>query len=253
MASKTFVHDNPYLTPYFRIYLGGKPLSDYEHMLVDEVIYEDTSTGSDMVSITIHDPDYLIIGDKRIVKSTECKVEGGWTTKYRTWINGYISAVDVDFPSEGFPTITLHVMDKTYLMNKLERKKVYTNMTYKDIVSQVAKRYGLKVSCDSTELSNEKHESVSQSYETDIQFISKLAEEIGFLVFYNSDDSTLYFKEKDKYFNVKPKATLWYRRYPFDILSFRPRIIQADQLDEIEEEDIDDKDKKTTKATSSKG
>lgn len=249
MASKQYTHDNPYITPYFRIYLGGKPLSDFEHNLVEEVTYEDTSTGSDLVSITIHDPDYVIIGDKRIVKSTKCKVEGGWTNQYSTWIDGYVSAVDVDFPEEGYPTIVIHVTDKSYIMNKLERKKVYKNMTYKAIAGQVAKRYGLKLVADSGK-GDEKQESVTQSYETDIQFLSGIASEIGYLVYVKGNE--LHFKNKDNFIKQKPKFTLWYRRFPFDILSFRPRIIQADQLDELEEEDIDDKDKKKTKATSKK-
>lgn len=250
MADK---HDYPYLTPIFKIFLDGKPLTDFEHSLVEEVTYEDTSTGSDLASITIHDPDYVIIGDKRIIKNSRCKVQGGWTTKFRTWIDGYVSAVDVDFPEEGYPTITLHVMDKTYIMNKVEKKKVFKNMSYKDIVAKVASQYGLKVSTDSTELSTKKHETVTQSFETDIQFLSGLAEEIGFLLFYKSDDNSLNFKDKEGYFKKGPNATLWYRRYPFDILSFRPRIIQADQLDEMEDDDIDDKEKKKTNASSKKG
>lgn len=250
MASNQYKHDNPYLTPYFRIYLGGQPLSDFEHSLVEEIVYEDTSTGSDLVSITIHDPDYVIIGDKRIVKSTACKVEGGWTNKYKTWVDGYVSAVDVDFPEEGYPTITIHVMDKSYLMNKLERKKVYKNMSYCAIAGQIAKQYGLKLVADNNGKGGETHESVTQSYETDIQFLIGLAGEIGYLVFVKG--SELHFRNKDNFFNSKPKVTLWYRRFPFDILSFRPRIVQADQLDELEETDIDDKDKKTTKAQTKK-
>lgn len=241
-------HPYPYLAPYFKIYLGGKPLSDFEHSLVEEVIYEDSSTGSDMVSFTIHDPDYLIIGDKRIVKSTSCKVEGGWTNKYRTWIDGYVSAVDVDFPEEGFPAITVHVMDKTYLMNRLERKRVFKNVTYKDIASQIAKTYGFAFEGDTSGQGAKKHESVSQSFQTDIQFLIGLAEEIGYLVHYDTVKNKLYFKDKEKYTSKAPAFTFWYRRYPFDILSFRPRIVQADQVDEIEESDIDDKDKKPTKA-----
>ena len=247
--SNAYVHNNPYITPYFKIYLEGQPLTDFENSLVEEVVYEDTSTGSDMVSITIHDPDYTIIGDKRIVKSTPCKVEGGWTNKYRTWIEGYVSAVDIDFPEEGVPTITLHIMDKTYVMNRLERKKTYKNMSYKEIVGKIASQYGMVVNADAAEVSTKKHESVTQSFETDIQFLSGLAQEIGFLLFYRSSDNSLNFKNKDSYFAQSPVATLWYRRFPFDILSFRPRIVQADQLDEIEESDIDDKDKKVTTAT----
>jgi uncharacterized protein len=252
MAIKTRSHTSEsYLAPYFKIFLGGVPLSDIEHALVDEIIYEDTSTGSDLVSITINDPDYLIIGNRKIVKSTPCKVVGGYTNKYRTWIDGYVSMVDVNFPEEGFPSITIHVMDKSYIMNKVERKKVYKNMSYRDIASQIAKRYGLAFDGDSSGEGKKKHESVTQSYETDIQFLIGLASEIGYLVFVSG--SKLYFKDKETFIKNASQGTLWYRRHPFDILDFRPRIIQADQLDEIEESDIDDKDKKKTSAKTSKG
>lgn len=251
MANSAYTHPHPHLTPFFRISLAGRPLSDFEHTLVEEINYEDTSTGSDLVSITIHDPDYILIGDKRLMKSTPCKVEGGWTNKYRTWVDGFLSAVDVDFPETGLPTVTLHVMDKSYLMNKVERRKVYKNVTYRDIAAQTAKRYGMAFEGDTSgTLGKKKHESVSQSFETDIQFLIGRAEEIGYLVFVKGNK--LYWKDKDRYEKVSAAVTLWYRRYPYDVLSFRPRIIQADQPDELEEENIDNMNKKTTGSKSTK-
>lgn len=232
---------------YFKIYLAGKELAAHENTLVEEIVYEDTSTGSDLCSITIHDPDYLIIGDKRIVKSTACKVIGGYKRDYKTWIDGFISAVDVDFPAEGYPTITLHIMDRTYLMNKLERKKGYKNMTYTAIAQAVAKMYGLSFDGDSSGGGGKKQESITQSYETDIQFLQGIANEIGYLVWVDSNRK-LHWKDKESFMKSNASTTLWYKKAPFDIISFRPRIIQADQMDEVEESDIDSKDKKPTTA-----
>lgn len=236
---------------YYKVYLGGKQLTAFENNLIEEIVYEDTSTGSDLCSITIHDPDYHIIGDKRIVKSTTCKVIAGYKNSYWTWVDGYVSAVDVDFPEEGYPMITIHVMDRSYLMNKLERKRVYKNMSYYAIAKSVAKVYGLSFDGDSSGDGGKKQESVSQSYETDIQFLQGIADEIGYMVWVDSSKK-LHFKDREKYLSHKPYATLWYKKPPFDIINFRPRIIEADQPDEIASSDIDNKDKKKTTAKTKK-
>lgn len=209
------------------------------------MVWEDSSTGSDIVSITIQDPDYVFLGDARLLESTPCKVQAGYTTDFYDWVDGYVSAVDVDFPEEGFPSLTLHIMDKSYVMNKLERKKVYKNLSRNAIAGQIAKRYGLKFSGDSSGDGGKKVESITQSYETDIQFLISQADEIGFLVYVYGD--TLFFKNRETFIKKPSVGTLWYRKEPFDIINFQPRIIQADQMDELEEEDIDDKKKEKTK------
>jgi uncharacterized protein involved in type VI secretion and phage assembly len=254
MANRQYKNDS-YKSIYYKIWIDNIALSPFEHSLVEEVVFEDTSTGSDMVSITVIDPDRTLIDNPKIMKSTPCRVDGGYITDYRTWINGYISAVDVDFPEEGSPVMTIHIMDRSYIMNRVERKKVYKNMTYGAIAKKIATSYGLSYSGDTSGDGNKKHESVTQSYETDIQFLIGLASEIGYLVYVDSANNRLYFKDKSKFSDKNASNTLWYKHHPFDIISFRPRVIQADQLDEVEQSDIDNKTKSQTgsKATSKNG
>jgi phage protein D len=232
---------------FFKITLDGKPMSAFETTLIEEIVFEDTSTGSDLVSVTFHDPDYTVIANPKIVRSTPCKIEAGYMTKYRTWVDGYISAVDVEFPQEGNPVVTVHVMDKSYIMNRVERKRVFKNLTYAGIAQKIAKEYGFSFEGDTSGGGSKKEESVTQSYETDIQFLIGLASEIGYLVYVR--ESKLYFKDKEKFVKNNSWDTVWYRKPPFDIISFRPRVIQADQLDEVEESDIDSKSKKTSTAS----
>lgn len=252
MANRKY-KDDSYKSIYYKIWIDNIALSPFENSLVEEVVYEDTSTGSDMVSITIVDPDYTIIGNPKIMRSTPCRVDGGYTSNYRTWINGYISAVDVDFPETGSPTMVIHVMDKSYIMNRVEKKRVFKNMHYGAIAKRIAQSYGMSYSGDTSGQGSKKHESVTQSYETDIQFLIGLASEIGYLVYVDSANNRLYFKDKEKFVDKEATETVWYKKPPFDIISFRPRIIQADQLDELEESDVDNKTKKVTssKATTS--
>lgn len=241
-----------YRAVYYKIWLDNKELSPFEHSLVEEIKFEDTSTGSDMVSIVIKDPDYTFISNLKLTKSTPVKVVGGYKDQYRTWINGYISMVDVDFPEEGTPEVVIHVMDKTYIMNRIVRKRTFKNMTYTQVAKKIAQAYGLSFSGDTSGKGKEKHETITQSYETDIQFLVGLADEIGYLVYMSADGTKLYFKDKESFEKKAPSYTLWYKRPPFDIISFRPRIIQADQFDEIMESDIDNKTKKETGSKSVK-
>lgn len=246
MAKNEFLRRS-YQGIYFKIWLDGQPLSPFEHTLVEEIRYENTSTGSDMVTISIVDPDLTIISNPKIVRSTPVKVEAGYWNNYRTWIDGYISALDPQFPETGSPTLDIHVMDKGYRMNRLLRRKTYKNMSYAQIAKSIAKMYGMSCDADTSGDGGKIHESVTQSYETDIAFLNKLANEIGYLVYISADGKKLYFKDREKFMKQSPVTKLWYKRPPFDIIQFMPRIVNADIPEEIEEVDIDNKTKTQTK------
>ena len=67
-------------------------------------------------------------------------------------------------------------------------------------------------------------ETITQSNESDIAFLTKLAEEEDYLVYV--EDNTGYFVKKPT--NPTSQATLVYKESPYDIISFSPRITKGE-------------------------
>lgn len=226
------------LAPYYEVWLGGQQLEGLEHMLIQEVSFEDESTGSDILTITFSDPDFIILDSAMITTATPVKFVGGWVFDNKVLFDGYIAMADASFPSDGVPSITLTCMDKSFMMDRIDRKESYTKVRYDQVATTIAQRNGLAIK---TKNSGKVHEKISQSGKSDIQFLSDLADELEWLVWVKG--STLYFLPVD--YNQSPVKTYWWRRPPFNLMSFSPRLIQADSKDGIDEHDIDEKTGKT--------
>jgi hypothetical protein len=220
------------LAPYYEVWLGDQPLEGLEHSLIQEVVFEDTSSGSDLLTITFQDPDFILIDSPMIVKATPVKFVGGWLFDNKDLFSGYISAADVSYPANGVPTLTITCMDKSFMMDRIDRKEKYKDMRYDQIATQVAQRNGLAIV---TQNSGKVEETTTQSDKSDIQFLTDLAEELEWLVWVK--DSTLYFLPPD--FGSSPTKTYWWRRPPFNLIEFSPRVIQADTKDGIDDHDLD--------------
>lgn len=223
--------------PMFEVWIGGKKLSEARHRLIEEVRYEDHATGSDIVTITIVDPLYELIGDPMIVRKTAVKVVGGYRLDNRVMLEGYISMVDFNFPDDGTPTVVITAMDSSQKMDRKLVKRTFKKTTRKAIIGQIAAENGLGFSSKG---GNDKltkvEDSLSQSNESDIQYVTQLANECDMIVYVEGE--TLYLEERA--YTEAPQGTLAYRKAPFNIISFTPRYVQKDIPDEEEESDIDD-------------
>ena len=58
--------------------------------------------------------------------------------------SGYISAIDLDFPSDGYPTMSIYCLDCSHVMNRKKKKRSWENTTNAEVVKAIAKEYGFK-------------------------------------------------------------------------------------------------------------
>lgn len=230
--------DSRVLVPYYELWIGGNKLSNYETKLIQSVVFSDTDSGSNLLTVNFEDPDFILIDDPRITKATPVQFIGGFYFNSRKMFEGYISMVDFTFPENGVPTLTITCMDKSFIMDRVERRETYKNMRYDQIATKIAQRNGFSIVTKNT---GKIHEQVTQSDKTDIQFLVDLGNEIDYFV--NVEGSTLYFLPRD--YQSTPQKTYWYRRPPFNLISFTPRLVQADVKVGIDEHDIDEKTGKT--------
>lgn len=231
--------------PYFEIWIDGKPLDPEINELVEEVIYEDHATGSDICSVTINDPEMKLISDPLFASETPFKLIGGYRLLRRVMLEGFISAVDYEFTEDGIPRLTIHAMDKSHIMDRVLRSRTFKKMSRYSVVQAIAKEYKFKFSGNPNKKALEVEESIAQSNETDIQFLMNIANECDMIVYIKGD--TLYFHERN--FTTTPQATLTYRNYPFNLISFTPRLVQKEIPIVEQKQDVEKKTGKVTKST----
>ena len=230
------------LMPKYQIFIGGAELDEFRYSMIQEVTFEDNATGSDLLSISILDPDFIFIDDNIFLEDKTVKFIGGYENNMRVMFEGYISIIDMDFPETGSPSLVIHCMDNTHVMNRVKKKRTWNNTTRARVVSEIFKEYGFKVVIED---SGKVEESINQSNETDVQFITKLAgEEIEPYLVYVEGTTGYYVKKK---ILDKQQDTLDYRDGNLAIISFTPRINKETKQIEVRTSDVNLKDKEVDK------
>ena len=232
---------------FWELQINNSPISDDRRNCVESISIEENDAGSDTMTIDIEDPEFLFIEDDIFVPDAPISASIGWyDDTYRVTFDGYISAIDINFPESGYPKMTINCIDKTHLMNRKKKKRSWDNVTRADVVQKIAQEYGFKCVI-SPDYKGEKEETISQSDETDIAFCESLAgEEKGGIYKCKLKGNTLYYVEKGVLEN--PVADLAYKEYPYDIISFNPQINRETKEEEVEEADINTNNKKTDSA-----
>lgn len=230
------------LMPKYQLFVGGKELDEFRYSMIQEIVYEDNATGSDLLSISIEDPEFIFINDDIFVEEKQVKFIGGYENNTRVMFEGYISIIDMDFPETGSPSLVINCMDNTHLMNRVKKKKTWNNTTRAKVAKQIFQEYGLKAVIED---SGAVQETISQSNQTDIQFLSQLAsDEIDPYLIYVECGTGYYVKKK---ILETQQATLDYRDGQMNIISFTPRINKETKQVEVRYSDVNLKDKQVDK------
>lgn len=231
------------LMPKYRLYIGGKEIDGDKYAMIQSITYEDNASGSDLLTINIEDPDFLYINDNIFIEENKVKFIGGYDTDNRVMFEGYISLIDMDFPDNGSPSLVIHCMDYTHLMNRVKKKRTWNNTTRGAVAKKIFKEYGLSYTVHD---SGKVEETISQSNETDINFLIKLAdEEIDPYLIYVEGKKGFYVK---KQILAKEQAVLDYREGKQNLLSFSPTINKETKQVEVRSSNVNLKSGKVDKA-----
>lgn len=244
-------HDGKLLTMTYDISISGKKLPFEKKQCITSISIVETVEGSDSATIKISDPDFVFVDDNIFIEDNTVDIKLGWVgSTYRVHFSGYISTIDITFEQTGIPSLTITCMDKTYKMNRKKRSKTYKNTTSASVVKQLVKKYGFKCVVDSS-YKFTKQESISQSNQTDIDFITKLASDEVHPFTARLVGNTFYFVKMGKL--TTPSLELTYRKYPHDIISFSPKINKESKQKQTSKSTVSSKKKKTSTTTSTKG
>ena len=241
--------DSDVLFLRYNIWVSGTMLGIEKKQCIRSCDIKETVDGADSATFVIADPDFLFIEDNIFVEDNKIRIMMGWdVSEYRVDFNGYISAIDINFGSDGVPVLTILCMDNTHLMNRKKKDETFTNCTSADVVKRKCAEYGFKCVTD-PDYTFAMQETITQSKQTDIEFITRLAGDEVYPFTARLVGDTFYYVKMGKL--ETPKLTLKYRKYPHTIISFQPKINKEIKQVEISNSNLDTSSKgiSTTSAT----
>lgn len=249
--SSNYKKDKNLLASTYDIWVNGTKLGINKKQCIQSIDIKDTVDGSDVATIDIVDPEFLFIEDNIFLEESKVTIKLGWVGyTYRVKFTGYISAIDIDFDSTGIPKMTLTCMDNTHRMNRQKKNKTFKKCTNADVVKSIVKSYGYSCVVEKG-YKFKKHDSITQSNQTDIEFITKLASDEVHPFTARLIGNTFYYVKMGKL--GTPKQTLHYKDYPHEIISFSPKINTETKQKSISSSSVSTKDKSVSKSTGTVG
>ena len=247
--SKFTLEYNEVYSIVYDVWISGTKLGIEKKQCINSIEIKETVEGSDSAVIQITDPEFLYIEDDIFIEDNTIKIQLGWDdTTYRVTFEGYISAIDIDFDSTGCPKLTVTCMDNTHIMNRKKNSNTFKDTTSAEVVKKIVQSYGYTCVVDSS-YSFTKQETITQSDQTDIEFITKLAGDEVYPFTARLVGNTFYYVKMGKL--ETPKMALTYKKYPHEIVSFKPQINKELKQVEVNSSKIDTSSKSvsTSKGT----
>lgn len=231
----------------YDVWISGTKLGMNKKACINSISIKETVEGSDSATIQISDPEFLYIEDNIFIEDNSIKIKLGWSnTTYRVIFNGYISAIDINFDSDGIPKLTITCMDNTHVMNRKKKNETYKNCTSAEVVKKIVQGYGYSCVVDSS-YSFKRQETITQSNQTDIDFITKLAGDEVYPFTARLVGNTFYYVKMGKL--ETPKMSLTYKKYPHEVISFTPKINKESKQVEISGASVDTSSKSVSSST----
>ena len=232
----------------FDLWISDTKIEGDKKNCINSLDIKETVEGADTLTIKVSDPNFEFLNDNIFVKENTVKAQIGWSnTTYRVEFSGYISAVDVEFPSDGVPTLNITCMDNTHVMNRTKKDNTFSNTTSASVVKSIVESYGYKCVVESG-YNFQKQETITQSKQTDIDFIQKLAKDEVYPFTARLVGDTFYYVKKGHL--TTPKMELTYYKYPFDIISFSPKLNKESRKESINSAKVDTSTKQVSESTS---
>lgn len=220
-----------FYAPAFQIKVDDKDLLSKFFLEIVSVQVDNTLKGADRFSFIVngafdfqtrefaHLSDLFAFGN-----SVEISLGYRDTRSLPLMHRGIITAVQTSFPASGLPQITVSGYDLSYCMTKGKRSRSWEKKKDSDVVSQVAREYGLNPVTKDTQV---EHPKIEQSQESDFQFLEKLAERNGY---------ELYVFDRDLFFRPpsNDEAAVVTLEWGKGLVSFSPEINISEQVSKVE-------------------
>lgn len=170
----------------------------------------------DALTVTWSDSDRLAIG-------TTVRITMGYLDEALPVMVGDVTGWEPTFAADRPPTLTVRGYDHGHLLTRGRRTRAFTGKTDSAIASEVARDAGLDAAVEDTGVPLDY---VVQTNQTDLEFLRRRADLIGYEVFVR--DEVLHFRRPQ--FRADPVATL---HVGADLVEFTPRLGSLTQVGEL--------------------
>lgn len=162
----------------FEVSVNGSPLPQESAVVVIAVTVDNSLNLPDLAVVELSDPGGMLMGASglRIGAELEVKVRDGSGPALAIF-KGEVTALEVDFDG-GVNRTVVRAYDKSHRLLRGRRTKAWVNVTYTDIVRQLAQDANVPLGqIDSTATV---HSQVTQAAVEDWHFMRRLADEVGY-------------------------------------------------------------------------
>ncbi|WNR44086.1 phage late control D family protein [Paenibacillus roseipurpureus] len=186
LETSTFTYDDlaekykDFYAPMYLIKVDGSKIDDT--ITIDMMRVESSIDGTadsfafrvaDAYDITKNDFKYLTT----FTLGTTIDIGLGYVDKFTDVFSGQITSIEVEFPENGAPGLVIRGMDHSYLMMKGMKSRSWNKVKYSDVVTKIAKEYGLTTHVDAT---TTELPVLAQSQCNDYHFIQNLANLVNY-------------------------------------------------------------------------
>jgi uncharacterized protein len=211
---------NPRYVPEFKVRIDDEDIPAAMRASVTGVSYTDGSEGADQVEITLANPDLRWLDHALLKLNNKLSLSLGYAPgPLEEMFVGEITTRQASFPSGGVPTLSVRALDLTHRLQRGTKERGFGPLPDPLIVSLIAVENGLKPSVDAgaallAVLSVLFSRPRFQANQTDFEFLTKIASDVGVKMFVEGD--TLSFR---LFQELTPRLTLEWGR---SLLDFSP-------------------------------
>lgn len=211
-----------------RVKVNGTALTEERIANLYEIFVESSLYVPNMFEMIFHDDHLELIDGSTFNLGSEVEIafdDGNpRTPQMVVVIKGEITGLEPEFVVGGSHTrLIVRGYDKSHRLYRGVRSEVYLNAKDSDIASQIAGHASLSPQVEAT---TEVFKHVYQNAQTDMEFLRRRAERIGYEVY--AADGKLFFRKPDP-----TGASIATLKMGEELVSFRPRLSLASQVEKV--------------------
>lgn len=223
-------------SPFWQLWVNNIEITERARACITGLEFDYLCDGSDQLSISITDPDFIFIEDNIFIVDASVVARYGFVddTDREEYV-GFIAAIDISFPEDGSPTLTITCMDNSHVMNRVKKNRTWDNVSRADVVRIVAAEYGYSVNIEPN-YDFQVQDTISQSNQTDIEFLEGLAGDEREPFMCKITDNTIIYTKKGLL--QSPVTEVGYKTGDFSVMSFGPQITKETRKESVTDSNV---------------
>lgn len=231
--------DDP-LLPQCYITLDGEEASAEFMRDLQEVMVESSLHLPDVATIVVHDHTFAWADGSRLDPGKAVQITFAVGKSKQQVFDGEIVELELD-ATEHVPRLIIRAFDRMHRLARGRKARSFLNVTDGDLITKLSQEAGLSAQVGPT---NGVYEHVWQGNQTNLEFMSERARNLGYL---------LYVQGKTLHCEPPAKAATITLEWGVELTEFRPRLSTIDQLDEVQVRSWDPQQKQAIVGQASAG